>query len=519
MPDTKTTLPGNKFIRRTDLSPSIRLYIAFTALTAKMTGKWGQITELSRQFLISRVFVYMLSDTLQDASLHIFGEKVSPPVVSLELPYRYILSLRLEGKCSIEAISEIMKRFGLQNGSVGSISQLLQHFGSLLPNTLVTDKDEIRLVVFLSDEIFAKNIPILVTVDPISSAILRIELADSRKVEDWKKHWECIQKNGYIATYLVTDEGRGLCGAHKESLANIIRQPDTYHAIAHRLGVWVNILEQVAMKAIEKEYNCWNKLDSARSESVITNRIDAYEEAREKADEAIELYEAYSFLYANIIREMNVFDENGNLRDRKSAEENIEAGLSLIEELGHTKITAAVRKVRRTMPDLLNFFDEAETVVAGLSEILVDPDAIKALCLAWQWRKALIKSKRAGGRENCRQNEELCLQIAEGYLQEESVFIKEQVYSKLNQIVQSSALVECINSILRPYLNGSRNHVNQETLNLIMFYHNHRRFNAGKRKGQTPMEILSGKKQEMDWIDLLFKAVQEKDKSFSLSSE
>jgi hypothetical protein len=52
-----------------------------------------------------------------------------------------------------------------------------------------------------------------------------------------------------------------------------------------------------------------------------------------------------------------------------------------------------------------------------------------------------------------------------------------------------------------------------------MFYHNHRRFNAGKRKGQTPMEILSGKKQEMDWIDLLFKAVQEKDKSFSLSSE
>ena len=73
------------------------------------------------------------------------------------------------------------------------------------------------------------------TVDPISSAILRIELADSRKVEDWKKHWECIQNSGYIATYLVTDEGKGLCAAQKEALADIIRQPDTYHAIAHRL--------------------------------------------------------------------------------------------------------------------------------------------------------------------------------------------------------------------------------------------------------------------------------------------
>ncbi len=38
--------------------------------------------------------------------------------------------------------------------------------------------------------------------------------------------WECLQKNGYIATYLVTDEGRGLCAAQKEALADIFRQLD-----------------------------------------------------------------------------------------------------------------------------------------------------------------------------------------------------------------------------------------------------------------------------------------------------
>ncbi len=519
MSETKTFLPGNKFIRRTELTPSVRLFIAFTALTAKMTGQWGKITEISRQFMISRMFVYILANTLQEASLRIFGQNVSEPIVSCHLPYQYILSLRLEGRCSIEAIATIMKRFGIRNSSVGTISQLLQRFGSLLPNTLETSNNEIRLVVFLSDEIFAKNLPILVTVDPISSAILRIELADSRKVEDWKKHWECIQKNGHIATYLVTDEGKGLCGAHKKALSDIIRQPDTYHAIAHRLGMWVNILEQAALKAIEKEYNCWDKLDSARSEAVINNRIDAYEEAKEKADKAIELYEAFSFLYRTIIKEIEVFDINGNLRDRKSAQGNIEAGLSLIEELGHTRINEAVQKVRHTMPHLLNFFDKAETVVSGLSELLIDPNALEALCLAWQWRKALIKSKSAKGRKTCRENEEFCLQIAESYLQEDSEFIKEQVYAQLDQIVQSSALVECINSIIRPYLNGSRNHVNQETLNLIMFYHNHRRYTDGKRKGQTPMEILTGKKQEKDWIDLLFEVIQEKDKSFSFSPE
>jgi len=255
------------------------------ALTARVTGTWGKITELSRQFMISRMFVYMLANTLNETSLTVFGDNVSNPAVTEELPDHCILSLRLEGKCSIDAISTIMKRFGIPNASVGSISQYLQRVGSLLPNTLTTNNDEDELVVFLSDELFAKNIPILVTVDPSSSAILRIELADSRKVEDWKNHWECLQKNGYIATYLVTDEGRGLCGAQKEALADIIRQPDSYHAITHQLGKWVNILEAAAYSAIQKEFDCYDKLDSARSDEVINKRIDGYDEAVKIADE------------------------------------------------------------------------------------------------------------------------------------------------------------------------------------------------------------------------------------------
>ena len=510
---------GNKFVRRHDLTASLRLYIAFMALTARTMGTWGKITELSRQFIISRTFVYMLANTLHETSLTVFGDNVSKPAVVEKLPYHYMLSLRLEGKCSIEAISTILKRFEIPNASTGSISQSLQHVGSLLPNTVTTSNDEVKLVVFLSDEIFAKSIPILVTVDPISSATLRIELADSRKVEDWKNHWKCLEKNGYLATYLVTDEGRGLCAAQKEALPDIIRQPDTYHAIAHQLGKWVNILEAAAYKAIQKEFDCYKKLDSARSDEVIDKRIDGYEEAVKIADEAIELYESFHFLYVTIINELKLFDGNGNLRDRKEAEENIEAGLSLIEELEHIKITKAVNKVRRTMPGLLNYFDVAKAVVGNLANLPIDQEALQTLCLAWQWRKGLIKSKKTKGRKYCGMNERDCLEIALAYLQEDYDVVKEQVYQELDQIVQSSALVECINSIIRPYLNGSKNHITQETLNLIMFYHNHRRYKAGKRKGRTPMEILTGKKQKKDWIELLFDVVEEKDPYFFASTQ
>ena len=81
---------------------------------------------------------------------------------------------------------------------------------------------------------------------------------------------------------------------------------------------------------------------------------------------------------------------------------------------------------------------------------------------------------------------------------------KQIVFAHLNTIVQSSAIVENINSIVRNFLNSSRNHINQNMLNLLMFYHNHRIYKGGLRKGKTPMELLTGQKQDKDWLDLLF---------------
>ena len=515
-----SSLPQNtkKFLRRTDLTPFIRLYIAFTVLTAKTAGIWGTITALSKQFMISRTFAYMLAATLEETSLIIFGKASSPPVIDKHLPYYYILSLRLEGRCSIEAISTIMKRFDINLASTGAISHYLKYFGSLLPNTLSAN-GEIQLVVFLSDEIFSKSIPLLVTVEPISSAILRIELADTRKAEDWKRHWECLEKNGYFAVYLVSDEGKGLCSAQKEALSETFRQPDTYHAIAHQLGQWVKIVENVAYKAIEEEYDLYQKLDSAKSDRVINKRIDDYEKARKNADEKIELYENFKFLYTCLIEELNVFDSNGKVRDRKEAEEQIKTGLDMIETLGNTRFTHAVNKIRRILPELLNYFDVAQGIVMTLENLPVAHEALQALCLAWQWKKAMIKAKNAARRRYCAAHEKFCLEIAVGYLQDNYNVVKEHVYGQLDMIVQSSALVECINSIIRPYLNSSKNHITQETLNLIMFYHNHRRYNSGKRVGKTPMEILTGKPQEKDWIEILFDVVEEDNPSFFASSK
>ena len=459
----------------------------------------------------------MLQHQLQDAIPQIFGEQtVCEKIIDKRACYEYILSLRLEGKCGIEAISTIMNRFGYPNSSVGFISQALNNIGSLLDNTLYNNQQTIQLVIYASDEIFCQTRPILITVDPVSSAMLRIELTDSRNADQWKQHWQCLFDNGYYAIYLVTDEGTAMKSAKKEILHDVIHQPDTFHAVSHQLGLWLNRLEQSAYKAIHKAYDCYDKLDSAKSDNVIAKRIDAYQQAEKIADQAIKRYDEFHEYYLFLINQLSVFDNDGNLRDRTAAESNIKLALDLIMTLENNKINITIKKIAKLLPDLLAYFNTAATIVNELKQIDISEELLKDCCLAWQYQKHKIKAKHKQRRNFYNNKEQDKLAQLQQTMGEQYPAIVDIVYSKLDAIVQSSALVETINSIVRSYLNTTRNHISQNLLNLIMFYHNNRRYNGGKRKGKTPLEILTGNKYQKDWIQLLSEKVEEKDPTFFL---
>ena len=401
----------------------------------------------------------------------------------------HILSLRLEGKCSIEAISTILKRFGIDNSSVGYISQLLNNIGSFLPNTQTFSEGNQVQVIFASDEIFAKNSPILITVDPLSTAILKIEILDKRTAEAWIKHWESIEDNGCSPIYLVCDGGIALAKAHDEYLPDFIKQPDTYHAIAHILGVIDKKLEKAAYDAIKKEYDS-NIILTEKDlvdEKKLSRLTKKYEENRKKAQEKIDAYESFHYLYVSMIKELDVFDENGKLRDRQTADGNIETCLDLLDtELGLEK---QVKKIRRVMDDLLNYFEIAKVIMEELLDNLPEnsDEILASLCLAWQWGKKKNKAKNSNMKRYCAEKEESYYKKAETGCSNNYDEIKDQVLKNLDEIVQSSSIVECINSIIRPYINSTKSQINQEFLNLLMFYHNYRRYNAGKREKKHHM--------------------------------
>ena len=506
------------FTRRDDLSSTIRLMIANNALYAMLNGSWGVITNLANEYDISRTFVYSLAKTLKSLGESVFEETLECPSASAAQVHaiKMMLSLRFEAGSSIAGISTVMKREGLPLSSTGSISQILSRIGNLLPNTVDSIKT-IKYLVFASDEIFSKTTPILVTVDPCSSAILSIELASSRNADNWKHHFECLSDNGLEAVYLVSDEGSGLRAGHTQALTEVVRQSDTYHAIAHNLGSWVDRFETAAYAAIKAEYEWERKLHSAKSKPVKKRRRVKYKKAINATEEAMRLHDNFSYLYRCIIKELNVFDDDGNLRTRQQAEEGIRIGLTLIEELNHSHTGNAVNKARRTLPDLFHYFDIAEKVVNECKALAIEEDTLKSYCLAWQWGKAARKAKKNKRKQSANQQEQTCLDNAE-WLHQQGVGdenwdynIQQVIYAKLDKIVQSSALVECINSIIRPYFNTCKNHVSQGYLNLIMHYHNHRRYLDGVRKDKTPMEILEGKEAMKDWILILFDIIREKD--------
>jgi len=187
----------------------------------------------------------------------------------------------------------------------------------------------------------------------------------------------------------------------------------------------------------------------------------------------------------------------------------MEIVLELMETLEHKSINKAIASIKKALPDLLTYWADASTAIENCQKLKTNQEVLQTLFLAWQWNKAVIKAKSVDRKHRAIEQRQFYLELAELLIgcKEQYLELKDSIFEELDQIIQASSMVECINSILRPYLNTSKNQITQEFLNTFMFYHNHRRYHAGKRKGKTPMEILTGKEQKEDWVVLLQKEV------------
>jgi len=117
-----------KFQRRTDLSVQKRILIAYIVLYQYF---WGSISNLSRKYNVSRPFIYQEVEKFS-AYCNNYFESNNIIIDAKDNSLKNILSLRMDGKCSIPSISQFMTRLNLPNHSVGYISQILNNIGKSL---------------------------------------------------------------------------------------------------------------------------------------------------------------------------------------------------------------------------------------------------------------------------------------------------------------------------------------------------------------------------------------------------
>src|SRR6516162_1447435 len=482
-----------KFMRRPDLDNLIRVETAVQAFLGM--GVYGEITRIAQAYQVSRLFVYKLVWQLLTVYALRVCEVSSAQAIRKEVD-RHILLLRLEGHCALESISQIIKQLGLPTASVGYVSQRLTAYAQALPKDVLTGA---RIVFLLCDEIFTRGQPILLTIEPRSLAILKIELVDNREAETWKKHWEALADAGLIEhPTVVADQGAGLVKGC--ALMGLMHHPDLFHLL-RPLAMFGERFYRQALAAIAWEYER-GSLEIGRSEPVITKRMASYEAAKAAADEKISRYDHFCYLWAELRKALELFNSEGRIQDGVSRQAEIGAIVALMRELGCAQLNQALSSFASGLEGYWSYYRRAEEVYQGLMQ-RYPRDVVEVCACGWQLKRQSTNSKDYGMRKRLAQEAAFYDDYAESLLPEHGAVIRKAVEETLDAEVRSSSLVENINSALRPLLATCRGQVDQDLLDLFAYVHNHRRFVRGKRVGKAPIEILTGKEMAKTWLDAL----------------
>jgi len=234
-------------------------------LALSCQGVYGARTALAQQYAISRSFLYQMIGAAALCLNELLSEyqEIDLPPHRLNLDSAIVL-LRLAGNVSLSGISEILRMQGYKNYSASMMSQRLKDVGSPL------NLNKPIRAFYLSDDIYACGLPILVTIDPVSTAILKIELASNCQSDTWKAHFKSIERNDVFSQGLASDRGVGIVKGYQQFQSNLIWCSDHFHEF-RGLTKLLRTLESQAYEAITREAERLRVFNNARTESTSRN--------------------------------------------------------------------------------------------------------------------------------------------------------------------------------------------------------------------------------------------------------
>lgn len=416
-----------------------------------------------------------------------------------------IVLLRLAGNVSLSGISEILRMQGYPNYSASMVSERLKDFGSRLPDTLNLYRS--IMTFYLSDEIYACGLPILVTIDPVSTAILKIELSSNCQSNTWKAHFKSIESNDIFSQGLASDRGVGIVKGYQQFQSNLIWCSDHFHEFCG-LTKLLRTLESQAYDAITHEAERLRVFNNARTESNLQKQLEAFEKAKVDCEKKVANYQHVEDVLERLFPALYFFDlKTGEHRQKAKVKAELLTLMDRLDQLKLDKLQQETKAIRSHIDDICICYQQVEEIFQRLSQTIAKEN-LEMIGLAWQHDHQSHQHK--GERKKYHENErDVWLEIVTPLLGKNANVLIARAFEEFNGMVRTSSLIEMVNSLIRPYINECKGQISQEHLNLIMFYHNYHQYKSGKRKGKAPIELLMKKKLEKSWLELLFETISQ----------
>jgi transposase-like protein len=404
---------------------------------------------------------------------------------------RAIITLTVAGHASLAGVPVCLEELLDTHRSTGYISGVLAQAGDAAHawREHLAPAQPLRADL---DEVFIGHTPQLVIVDPDSLLILALEQTPSRDSTAWGVTLLDQMARGVVLTEVASDGARGIAGGVAEAGVPVVHLRDLFHVVRDLLTVQAP-LEKAAYKALEIEERA--RLVEAEAQTARRRRgpkrttAVGVTAATAASQAAMQAHDDYAWLIGCVRATLEPVDaRTGRLRTTAQSYQEVMAAVALLRESPDGRVTAVAGRLERACPDLVADQERLAQQVAPW-QMRWGEETMALLAWAWRHHQELGLTSPAA--------------IAAAFPPEQHDGVR-AIWAALDQVHRGSSLVECINSLLRPHLLVHRG-VDQDRLDLLACYLNHRVFTRGKRRGQCPLR-LAGLPVPADWLVVLGRA-------------
>jgi hypothetical protein len=474
--------------RRDDITSQMRTQIAVAVLSPDRLH--GTVSRLAAQHAISRETVYTIAargkqallagleprphgPVMNDRTIHLDrGRMVRATVVLTEVG----VSQRDIPLC-LEELLDTELSLGWVNAELAKVEETARQVnGRWQPPVSET---------LSGDELYSNGSPNLLVVGNDSLYIYAL----TRQPTCDGETWGCVLLDTPPLSQFASDGGTGLAAGVKAAAVEV-HQLDWDHLLRPMWGQAAR-LEQQAYAALEAVEERAAKFDQAHTPKRLEQHLAVWERLNAEANEKVAQYDAFRQLAQQVDAQFALIDlKSGELPDPVLGADRLrQVGKQLQAWTGHI-----YEKLSSNLTHWAEGLFRYQSVLKQALSPLVErwgASAIRVLSRIWQIEADEKRRPLSWQEQRSRQvlwadsvDEAVALLGAEPLW---------AAWTAVGQVLgrswRGSMLAECVNSLLRPILDG-RKHTDQGCLEFFRFLHNVRPFQRGKRAHRSPAELV-----------------------------